>query len=282
MTLPTITSGVGWQDDLDDDTDWTETEDGCSAVLTVENGTIFQIAVSAAVGNKKVYYSYPDEAGADNISISSTVYCKVVLRYKTSNNNIKAKVELVFSDGTTEVVMAEQSKTTWKYVKADIATSGKTIDHIRLYATNDEGTVYYDFVSIYQTSFEFPDFSVVDVNPKPKLAVIPIPGSDTDVTQHVGRGNTEITIEAPMRSGDTWGGSHLTYGEYLMQIVGEPYFQWLETDQGNFKVTPAPEGFRFIQREEEGHQVSLVCRFIEYDAGDASIFSAPAWYGINQ
>jgi len=117
------------------------------------------------------------------------------------------------------------------------------------------------------------------VNPRVKKAILPIPGSDTDVSQNLGRANTIITIEGPMRSAKTWGGSNLTYGEFLMHILSDRYFQWFTSDQGNFKVMPSPEGFHFRQSKDQGYQLRYVVVLEEYDVGDASGFSPPAWYG---
>lgn len=271
MTLPTITYGVGWQDDMGDASSYVEHEDGCSATLTVLNGTVFRIGVGSAAGNKIVYYEY------DLADISSTIYGKFLVRYKTSSSSIKAKVVLVFTSGT-QTVMAETSNTTWTTASADI-TSGKTVDKIRLYATSATGVVYYDFISLYTGTQTFHNYDVLDVNPRVKAPVLAIPGSDTDVTQLLGRANTLITIEGPMRSGKSWGGSKLTYGEFLMQLLSEKKFQWFTSDQGNFKVTPVPEGFHFRQSKDSDYQLHYVLALREYDVGDASVFGSPAWYG---
>lgn len=269
MTLATITHEVGWQDDCGDASDYSETEDGMTATLTVDNGTIFNINVSAAVGNKKVYYEI------DVTDFDGTIYPEVLIKYKTSSTSIKAKVEVVYDDATTEVPIAETASTDWTTATGTLADN-KTIDKIRLYATSATGDVYIDFITIFKDTFSFPDFTRIIVNPKPKLAILPIPGSDTDVVQLLGRANTEITIEGEMLQGETWGGSNLTYGEYLMNILADRYFQWLTTDQGNFKVVPDPAGFQFIG-EPEHRLFSL--KFQEYDVGDASGFGNPAWYG---
>lgn len=278
MTLPTITYGVGWQTDCGDRSDWSDDhahEDGMSATLTVDNGTVFNIAVSSVAGNKSVYYEYdiPTYLGP----ISSDKYSKFLVRYMTSNTSIRAKIVLVFTSGT-QTVMAETSNVNWT-IFSETITPGKAIDMIRIYATQAKGNVYFDFISINKGTFSFPDFKRIRINPKPKLAVIAIPSSDTDIIQHLGRANTEIFIDVEMKSGETWGGSKLTYGEYLMQVLYDRYFQWLTTDQGNFKVMPNPSGFEFTQDSDSGKQLLATFAFLEYDEGDASIFIDSAWYG---
>lgn len=282
MTLPTISYKMGWQTDCDDTTDWDKTEDGNTITLSVRSGTFFRLKVTASAGNKIAYYSYPDEGGADNISISSSVYAKARFRYLTDNTNVKAKIELVFSDASTQTILDETSNTSIVTGTADI-TSGKTIDHIRLYANQATGSTYYEFVMLYGDDFSFPFFKRLSINFKSKTVVIPIPGSDTDIIQHFGRANTEFTIEGTMQHGEIWGNSDLTYGEFLYQILRERHFQWLTTDQGNFKVMVAPVGFEFIQDADTEQQLSYLLKFLEYDAGDASdsILDDPAWYGID-
>lgn len=273
MTLPTVTWGVAWQTDCGDKTDWTEHEDGMSATITVDSGTVFNIAVASAVGNKIVYYEY--DLGTSNISSDS--YSKFIVRYKTSSTLIKAKVVLVFTSGT-QTIMPEASSLTWATF-SDSITAGKTIDKIRLYATQNIGNVYFDFVSIFAGTQTFHNYDRLIITPRIKKAITPIPGRDTDVTQMLGRGNTSIMIEGPMRSGKSWGGSNLTYGEFFMRILSEKKFQWFTSDQGNFKVTPAPEGFSFTQDKNSDYQLHYSIQLEECDVGDASVFGSSGWYG---
>jgi len=271
MTLPTTTYGVGWQDDFGDKTNY-ETGGTAPPTLTVVSNTLFNIEYDGNSG----YVSNKDSAHLD---ISSTLYPKVVFRYKTSNANVRTRVQVVFSDGSNEYVTGVIGSTTWVTVTASISTTGKTIDHIRLYVLTAAGNVYFDFASLYMGTQTFHNYDLLDVNPRVKSPLIGIPGRDTDVTQMLGRTNTIITIEGPMRSGKTWGGSNLTYGEFLMRLLAEKKFQWFTSDQGCFKVTPVPEGFHFRQSKDSDYQLhySLVLR--EYDVGDASVFGSPGWYG---
>jgi len=123
-----------------------------------------------------------------------------------------------------------------------------------------------------------------------KKPILGIPGRDTDVTQHLGRKNARITIEGDMQSGETWGSltgaladsSPQTYGEYLYLLLRERKWQWLTTDQGNFKVMLAEEGPTFTQDERSGQQRTYIVPFEEYEAGDTSAvtFDDPVWYGV--
>jgi len=92
MTLPTITYGAKWQTDCGDRSEWSADglhEDGNTATLTIDSGTICNINVTNSVGNKSVYYDY-----SFNPTISSTTYGKIYILYKTSDSSIKATVAL--------------------------------------------------------------------------------------------------------------------------------------------------------------------------------------------
>lgn len=270
MTTPTITWGIPWETDCDDTTGWSEVEDGNTATLTVDSGTIFNINVSASVGNKSVYYEY------DFTNIPN--YANIYIRYRTSDNSIKAKVVLVFTVGTQEV-LAETSSTTWALAGGAI-TTGKTIDKIRIYATQATGNVYFHWFMIYKGTFTFPDFKRILYDFPVKITKLSIPGRDTDILQHLGRDNAKFTIEGTMQAGETWGSTNLTYGEWLYVILRERKFQWLTTDQGNFKVMVDPVGFHFGQEADSGQQLTYSLKLIEYEAGDtsATTFDDPVWY----
>lgn len=282
MTLPTITYGVHWQTDCDDTTGWNETEDGNTATLTVDSGTIFNIEVTVSAGNKSVYY----ELNLDNTS--SATYPEVYILYKTSDASIKAKVSVILTGAGEEVVLSETSNTDWTLASATL-TLHDTIDKIRIYATQATGDVYFHWLMIYKGTVTPPNFKRILYDFPVKIAKIPIPGRDTDILQHLGRDNAKFTIEGDMQSGETWGSktganadsSVQTFGEYLYYVLRERKFQWLTTDLGNFKVMPDPTGFSFGQEEASGQQRTYRLKFIEYEAGDtsASTFDDPTWYG---
>lgn len=273
MTVPTITYGVPWQTDCGDTTGWSETEDGNTATLTVDSGTIFNINVTVSAGNKSVYYEY------DFTDISSTSYGNMKIFYRTSDGNIKAKVTVILNTGE-EIVLAEVSNTDWTLASETI-TTGRTIEKIRIYATQATGDVYFHWIMIYKDTFTFPDFKRILYEFPVKIAKLSIPGRGTDILQHLGRDNAKFTIVGTMQAGETWGGSNLTYGEYLYIALREKKWQWLTTDQGNFKVMVDPAGFSFAQDVDSGQQLTFNLRLIEYDAGDtsATTLDDPVWYG---
>ena len=138
---------------------WQETQDGNTANISISEEDYLDVNVTVSAGNEIAYYSYPSEATNHdvNLGLSSTIYTKALWRYKCSNATVKAKVVLVFSDASTQVLMADTNSNTMTYASATVTTA-KTIDHVRLYADSDVGHVYYDFILLYKNNFTFPNF----------------------------------------------------------------------------------------------------------------------------
>ncbi len=254
MTKPTVTFGHGILDDCNKLTgltygDWTETDSGAllSSVVSVDD----YFVLTRSAGATEAYLSYPSEAGANNLGLSSSVYTKIFYRYKTSNSSIKAKIVLVFSDATIQTVLAETSNTTFTAGSVTI-TSAKTIDHIRLYANSAAGTVTYDFVLICKGNFTFPNTEFgTEFTPPARYADIEIPSRITDVTQNLGSPSATWTASCNLdvaNATDDWKRPQGTVtpktdyvkGEVFMDIVHNSYqepFQWLDTGKHQFKVT---------------------------------------------
>lgn len=244
---------------------------------TYLHGDILQIELVSdnAATLESGFYSYPNKDGANNLAFSTTLYPKFLVRYKTSSENAAAgaaaKVVLAFNGyvvassvdvniaaGHAQEILPNSFSTTWKTATGDI-TAGKTVDHILLFAECDDtaatGTdyVYYDFVLIHEGTFTFPNVSKgIRLRFPYKRAKLGVPGRDGGILQKLGMDTPRIHLEGTMEHGETWGsittGTVKTYGEYLYKILRgmkgdyrEPW-NWLTTDGGNFKVSPAPEG----------------------------------------
>jgi len=282
MTLPTITYGAKWQTDCDDTSTWTIDDGASTATLTVDNGTIFNINVTISAGAKSVYCEH------NFTDFSSTGYNRILLFYKCSNSNIKAKATVFLTGAGEEIVLPETNSTDWT-LASDTITSGDTAEKIRVYATQSTGSVYFHWIMIYKGVFTFPDFKRFRGHFPIKSPSLGVFGSDTNVTQLGGRDNVEFTIEGTMQAGETWGSKTgaqadstvQTYGEYLYMVLRERKFQWFTSDLGNFKVTVDAPGFDFEQNDSSGQQRTFVLHFREYDAGDtsATTFDDPVWYG---
>ena len=301
MTKPTITYGHGFLTDCNNATGWVETEDGNVASLTVDHDDWFHIYVTSSGGNKVYYISYPDEAGATNLSLSSTVYTKIFFRYVTGSATvIKAKIVLVFSDATTQTVLAETNTGDHFLTGSTTITSGKIIDHIRLYANGATGNVWYDFALICKDIFTFPNTQYgTEFTPPPRYAMIPIPSRIVDITQNLGSESATFTTSSNLDigrlsttpgtcTGDDWKrpqGIDSEYqtdyvkGEVFLDIahntVTEP-FQWLNTGKQQFKVTL--DTLRFPEHSDS-HTLDLT--FKEYSRSSKSNGSYVERFGLN-
>jgi len=229
MAKPTITYGHGFMHDCDSTTGWVETEDGQTAALTTD-GDVFKIDVTISAGNHIVYYTY------DMPNISSTTYSKALFRYRTSSSHIKAKIELVFSDASTQTILAETDSTVWKEGTATI-TAAKTIDHVRLYANAYVGDVYYDFILLHKGTFTFPFVSdSEDLELENNIGYLKVPKRQGNITQNMGADSPFIRLSGIMDTASAWG---TIPGAYLMTVWAKTdVWQWLTTDLGfNGKVT---------------------------------------------
>jgi hypothetical protein len=161
-------------------------EDGQTLIPSVSGGML-QINVAASAGNKVGYIT-----NRTNIALSSTLYTKIVVRYKTSSNS-KAKVVIVFNDASTQTVLDQTSSTTWATAVVTITTA-KTIDHIRLHADSGTGNVYYDYVAIYKGTFTFPNVTKLDFNPTSRNITVEIPSAIASGNQNLGANSATVEI----------------------------------------------------------------------------------------
>ena len=194
QTTSYITYGNGFTDDCTLGTlaNWTETDVGNKCALTCSQDDLFVLTGDSGLAS--AYYSYPNEGGATNLSLSSTVYTKIRVRWATSNSSIKARVELVFGDASTQTIINDESSTTLTVTEATV-TAAKTIDHVRLYAKTAAGIVYYDFVQIYKGNFVFPNIvSVPRCSFQGRRATIDIPGMGGDASQGLGTHSKQLTL----------------------------------------------------------------------------------------
>ena len=273
--MVSITYGHGKLYDFETVTGWTEratTADGSFAT----DGDVVTLTKTGA----GEYYIDND----DDIGKSSTIYTKIMWRYKTSDTSIKAKIVLEFTgaEGTQEV-LADESSTTWKVGSATITTA-KTIDHIRLHADHAEGTVEYDFVLIYKNSFTFPTNQPENMTftPASRYAHLKPPSRIGDITQYMGSDNATVDMICNLDVGvwkRTANPTDYIKGETFIDIhhnAKTEAWQWLDTETEQFKVTLEPPRFR---RDGRGHTVDLT--FKEYRLGSADSEEWYDRYGLN-
>jgi len=244
------------------------TGDADVATMAPLYGDYFDIDLTDISGDASVYWEYPENPGVgNNIAISSVTYPYVFYRYKCSNANVKAKIELVWSDASVKTVLADTNKEVWTYGTTLITgVAGRNIDHARLYATTAVGHVYYDFICIGQGVFIFPSANLVElIGPPPRKANIPIPGKDGVAPQNLGSDPAQVRISADMDTSTTW-----NLGKVFDQIshdLSSDLWQWLTlpAHDRQFKATLA-EAPRY---PFEDSKLRLELLFEEYKLADA-------------
>jgi len=288
MAKPAITYGHGYLTDCDSVTGWMEHLTNmvdADASLTALYNDVFKITAKFDQGATDEYvYYYLD----NDISLSSDIYTTYLVRYKTSEsaNGAKAKVELYFSDHSTQTILPSSYSTRWKTVSGTI-TSGKTIENIRLYADDDgtDGTfyVYYDFILLCEGIFSFPYVHSIDpLHLSNRYADLAIPGRGGDIPQYLGMKSPFIKLSGDMEEG-TWGGSKIEFGEFLYRIFHENYndpWQWFTSDLINCKVTP--RDFYISQKHDSNaHRVwNLVLAMYSASSGAESTWNSLQWFGF--
>ena len=258
---------------------WAETEDGNTATVTTSSDDYLAITVSASAGNKLCYYSYPSEATnhTTNLTIATTTYTKIRWRYICGDASVKARIDLVFSDASTQTVLVATNNVGWTVGSATITTA-KTLDHIRVYATAATGTVYYDFIQVYKGDFTFPNIVGINGNFNPRLVKTAIPGKGGSDTQGLGTEDAEFDVTCDLSiSNDTndWmrPQGNLTKTDYkdgqvFWEIVHRSYndpWVWIDTESEQLKVNLS------IPREDQVSDIhTLTLHATEYRKSSAN------------
>lgn len=279
----TITlSGVGFSAQIDSGdtyqiTKWAEVEDGQTLTATTTEQNYLTLTCSVSAGNKIGYVEHKLTT-----QLSQTACGKARLRYMTSDTNVKAKGTLIFTDGTTQDILASSSSTAFTTTAAVALTASKTVDKIRFYCNSATGTVYYDFAMIYEADFVLPDCIKIDISPPVRDAYLEAPGMLGAHIQSLGAEAATVTLTCDLdfgnwkRSGDTIDGevfldlSHelasSTFGDWI----------WLDADYVQMKV-------RFAGKtptiSNEGRSLAELS-FIEYGNGSSTYETYTSRFGI--
>ena len=236
----------------------------------------FKLDITSSGGNK-VYYLW------HSVDISPSVYPKFVYRYKTSNTNIKAKIEAVFTGGNQDI-LSESSSTTWVTGSATLDTDKGGLQWIRLYANQATGQVYYDFVLVCKGIFTFPNCGYgLEFTPPARYAMLEIPTRVGDITQNLGSPSATVTIGCDLDVGDWKRSGDYIDGEVFLDIAHNSYtepWQWLDTGTEQFKATLDTPVFR---READGNSARRILEltFREYRRSSASNESYVERFGLN-
>jgi hypothetical protein len=227
-------------------TDWAIIEDGQTfSTPVILNKDWLHLNVSGSAGNKDGYISVPSEAAGhtDALGISTITYPLSLWRYICGNATIKAKIELVFTGAEgTQVILDETNDTSWD--AGSVAnTTNKTIDHIRFYANDSTGDIYYDFMLACKGSFTFPN--IVKMTPKPgRVLGVPF-GINRGGSAIQGLGSELIyELECDLSVGNwTRTGDKNANAEVIWDIWHESHdepWQWFDSETEQFKAVLDP------------------------------------------
>ena len=217
------------------------------AVETITNNDYLHISATFNNGAGVDEYCYYER---DITNVAASTCGRYLLRYRTSAAAAaaKAKAILVFSDASTQTILAAGYSTSWNLASGTI-TVGKTVDKIQLYADDDgiDGTfwVEYDFILIYTGTFTLPNTAYgMNIDLAPREAVIGIPSKDTDTTQNLGTQSIPIMIGCDLdqetddyswkRANDTFDGQ--VFWDIFHNRSSEPW-QWFNDGTRQFKVS---------------------------------------------
>jgi len=221
---------------------WRIVEDGVTLdTPETTEGDYLILSSTAAVGNKSAYLE-----NFTDIDINTTTYTTLMWRYKCSTASIKLKVEVVYSDASTDTAQAATNSTTMT-VKSFTLDTAKTLDHIRFYAEEATGYIYIDYALAFSGTFTLPNGAYgIDGTIPNRNIHLDIPSRQSTITQQLGSGDFTINIGCDLTNGDwTRTGDHID-GEVFYDILhnapDEPW-QWLDTEREQMKVTLDPVTF---------------------------------------
>jgi hypothetical protein len=254
----------------------------CTQTITSDNNLYL---------NQTVFGADSSTINGTNLALSyTTTYKKVRWRYKTSGA-ATAKIVLTFSDASTQTVLAESVSGTFT-MGTETITTGKTVDHITLYACDGVGTVTYDFVEIYTGSYILPNCTVIEPPVMVNDALIEIPGRVGSVNQVLGSQSMEVTMECDLdmepaaltwkRPQTTAGKTDVNNQDVLLELHhrGSFYENWTWLDIGN----PAMQfKARLIEMHPSytGESGKVRLKWREYRHGGASGETASERFGLS-
>jgi len=243
---------------------WFLSDSGLGGVLTQVNDDVFEIASTPnAAGNEYTLWEYPNPNGTTHLNLSSAIYTTYYVRYKASgtlSTGVGARVQLVFTGGDTQYIVGDAAPAltanTWVVATGTILNDGThgTIEHVRIIADdNPDSTAagnyvtYFDYVLLCKGTFTFPNCETSSFEPRPKYAIIPIPGRTGDTTQNMGSNSAQFHCTCNLdlsNATDDWrrpqgnlvktGGDAIA-GQVFDEIAHISYtepWQWFDTGKG--------------------------------------------------
>jgi hypothetical protein len=241
MTAPTITYGHALLEDawatLSDD--YTLTTGGSTGSMGVTTSTQnLYILITAYVADAYV-------SNDDNLGISTTVYPKLIVKYKSSSNS-KVKIMAEFSDASFQTLVEDATASDYK-VGVFTLTTGKTLDHLRFYNTTGTGYTYYDFALVCKGQFTFPQYDRIHYSMNNRYSNVEVASRLGRRKSWCGADEMVVTIDGDIdKNRDGWErpvGTTPKSDYVAAQVLDEIHhnanselWQWFTCDRGHFKA----------------------------------------------
>jgi len=253
---------------------WKIVEDGQTLdTPTCSNEDYLALTASGTGGNADGYLQ-----NFTDIDISTAIYTKIYWRYKCSNATVKAKIAVEFDDANTQTVLAETNSTAWTTGSATLTTA-KTLDHIRLHANTNTGTVYYDYVLVCKGAFSFPNAESIQFSPRVDLGRSAGMSRWGRMPQTLGSDDAMTIIDCDLDNG-TWTRTTDTIaGEVFLDIAHSSHEEaWQLLTSGHGHTMKARLESPNFQYKNDIHLLTLT--FYEYRLGSADAESYAERWGI--
>jgi len=290
-----ITAGAG-----------TGTSIGTFTTTVTSDGDIMSLsATPSAVADQYLYVE------RDITNLSTTVYGKCKVRWKTSETLVALGIRVLLKFTTYDVAQSFDQNVAdgdaqWIIgptdtivssiftVTSETITTGKTLDKICVFAYDFLSvatfTVYVDFMLIYVGDFLFPNCENSGFEPNPKYAIISIPGRSGDQNQNLGSNDAQFHCVCDLdlsNTTDDWKRPQGTLtpktdyvaGEVFDEIAHRSYtepWQWLDTGNRQFKAILEKPTFTY---QGDKHTVELL--FTETRVSSASNETYVERFGLN-
>jgi hypothetical protein len=297
--LPTISYGIGYQDDFSD------LPPNAASSADPLDSLIQQIRYNDwmqlyGVPNHPVHDEWQSRYSQCAGSVGSTLYNKWRCRLKTeaSNPGLGAAVIIQYTDGAFETLVPIGTFTDnfFKVFSGNLAQTGKVVGHIFYYIDDypnsvaaGGSSVYYDFFMLYKGDFKLPNVAFgAEFSPPPRYAKKAAPSRITDVIQGMGGESAtfnctcDLDIDSGV-AGDEGNWKRLTdvrkaqvIHEISHELSTTVDFVWLNTGEEQFKaIMERPIFHRYGNRRE------LSLMFTEYSRCNASHYNYLERFGLN-
>jgi hypothetical protein len=147
-TVPYFEYGTAWNydgDRLAGGTEGTWAVSGAGATQAIDNGDF--LALTRAGADASTVHG-------TNLNLSTTLYPVIRYRYKCSNANVVPTILVTFTSGSQTITLANSTTLITAVMPL---TAAKTVNTVTLQSLTSDGTVYWDFVVIYEYGYILPN-----------------------------------------------------------------------------------------------------------------------------